>query len=35
MERRIAAEEGMFVGQSAKLWGAAKIATEITKGVIV
>lgn len=37
MERRIAAEEGMFVGQSAgaNLWGALKIAAEITEGLIV
>ncbi len=37
MERRIAAEEGMFVGQSAgaNLWGAMKIAMDITEGVIV
>ncbi len=37
MERRIAAEEGMFVGQSAgaNRWGAIKIAMEISNGVIV
>src|SRR5262249_21075747 len=37
MERRIAAEEGMLVGQSAgaNLWGALKIAKEIQSGVIV
>lgn len=37
MERRIAVEEGMFVGQSsgANLWGAMKIAKEIKEGVIV
>ncbi|MBZ0253788.1 MAG: cysteine synthase family protein [Candidatus Methylomirabilis sp.] len=37
MERRIAAEEGMLVGQSAgaNLWAAMKVAREVERGVIV